>query len=141
MSDHDLLPLAEFAFPGPLRDRLVAAILAGTKTSTTGTLIEYQVDAEPLPQVGERQVVVDSAGQGRAVIEITGVRQVRLADVDLWHALDEGEGYATVAQWRRGHEEFWHSEAMREALGDPGFSVTDDTELVLERFRLVARLP
>jgi hypothetical protein len=33
------LPTVEFAFPGPLRDRLVAAILDGTKTSTTGLLI------------------------------------------------------------------------------------------------------
>jgi hypothetical protein len=28
------LPVAEFGFPGPLRDQLVAAILAGTKTTT-----------------------------------------------------------------------------------------------------------
>jgi hypothetical protein len=28
----DDLPVAEFAFPGPLRDQLVAAILAGAKT-------------------------------------------------------------------------------------------------------------
>jgi hypothetical protein len=29
------LSVGEFAFPGPLRDQLVAAILAGTKTTTT----------------------------------------------------------------------------------------------------------
>src|ERR1700680_52842 len=33
MSAEDL-PVAEFAFPGPLRDRLVAAIVAGAKTTT-----------------------------------------------------------------------------------------------------------
>jgi hypothetical protein len=32
----DDLPVAEFAFPGPLRDQLVAAILAGEKTTTSG---------------------------------------------------------------------------------------------------------
>ncbi|MDR3081890.1 MAG: RNA-binding protein, partial [Streptomyces sp.] len=36
------LPRAEFAFPGLLRDRLVAAILCGAKTSTTGLLAEYE---------------------------------------------------------------------------------------------------
>ncbi|WP_125613925.1 ASCH domain-containing protein [Specibacter cremeus] len=137
MADSSSLPVAEFAFPGPLRDQLVAAILAGTKTSTTSTLVEYAVENEPLPEVGARQVVVDSAGEPVAVIEITEVRQARLADVDLHHAVDEGEGYTTVAQWRRGHEEFWHSAEMRQAVGDPAFTVGDDTMLVLERFRLV----
>ncbi|MCL2734512.1 MAG: RNA-binding protein, partial [Actinomycetia bacterium] len=32
------LPKAEFAFPGPLRDKLLAAVLSGAKTSTTGLL-------------------------------------------------------------------------------------------------------
>jgi hypothetical protein len=30
------LPIAEFGFPGPLRDQLVTAILRGAKTTTTG---------------------------------------------------------------------------------------------------------
>jgi hypothetical protein len=32
----DDLPVAEFAFPGPLRDQLVMAILAGAKTTASG---------------------------------------------------------------------------------------------------------
>jgi hypothetical protein len=43
------LPIAEFAFPGPLRDQLVAAILAGEKTTTTGLVAEYEREGEPLP--------------------------------------------------------------------------------------------
>jgi uncharacterized protein YhfF len=72
------------------------------------------------------------------VIETTEVRFARVGDVDLRHAVDEGEGYASVAEWRAGHEGFWHSENMRQYLGDPGFTVDDDTEAVLERFRVVA---
>lgn len=37
------LPKAEFAFPGPLRDQLVAAILDGSKTSTTGLVADYEI--------------------------------------------------------------------------------------------------
>ena len=131
------LPVAEFAFPGPLRDQLVAAILDGTKTTTTGLLADYEHEGSPLPSAGQRQAVVDSAGNRVAVIELTAVRVVRLADVDLAHALGEGEGYTSVAEWRAGHEEFWHSAEMRAALGDPGFTVDEDTMLVLEEFRLV----
>jgi uncharacterized protein YhfF len=137
MSDQLQPPIVEFAFPGPLRDRLVAAILDGTKTSTTSTLIEYSVEDEPLPVVGTRQRVVDSDDTPVAVIETTSVEVVPLAAVDLRHALDEGEGYASVAEWRAAHERYWQGEAMRAWLGDDGFTVDDATMVVLERFRLV----
>src|ERR1700691_3965543 len=76
------LPVAEFAFPGPLRDQLVAAILAGRKTTTTGLVADYEHEREPLPRPGRREAVVDSAGAPVAVIETTAVRVLRLADVD-----------------------------------------------------------
>ncbi len=107
MSREDLL-VAEFAFPGPLRDQLVAAILSGTKTTTTGLLADYEREGESLPRPGLRQAVVDSAGHRVAVIETTAVRVIRLGDIDLAHALGEGEGYSSVAEWRAGHERFWH---------------------------------
>jgi uncharacterized protein YhfF len=133
----DDLPVAEFAFPGPLRDQLVAAILAGAKTTTTGLVADYEHENEPLPSPGLRQVVVDSDGSPAAVIETTAVRVMRLADVDLNHALGEGEGYASVAEWREGHEQFWHSAEMRQTLGEPIFTVGDDTLVVTQEFRLI----
>ena len=69
-----------------------------------------------------------------------GYRDTLLADVDAGHAVDEGEGHLTVAEWRTAHESFWHGPQMREALGDPGFTVDDTTPVVLERFRVVADL-
>jgi uncharacterized protein YhfF len=131
------LPIAEFAFPGPLRDRLVAAILSGTKTTTSGLVADYEHEGSPLPWPGLREAVIDSAGHRVAVIETTAVQVVRLGDVDLAHALGEGEGYTSVAEWRAGHERFWHSKEMREALSDPAFTVDDDTLVVAQTFRLV----
>jgi uncharacterized protein YhfF len=55
------LPAFEFAFPGPLRDRLVAAVLDGSKTTTSGLLQDYEIDGEPLPVAGSRAAVIDSA--------------------------------------------------------------------------------
>jgi uncharacterized protein YhfF len=127
------------AYPGPLRDQLVAAVLSGQKVSTTGLLAEYEAEKEELPPVGERSALIDSDGREVAVIELTEVRVLRLGEVDLQHALDEGEGYASVAEWRAGHEAFWHGDEMREALGEPGFVVGDGTLVVAERFRVVER--
>jgi uncharacterized protein YhfF len=141
VEEGDALPRAEFAFPGPLRDELVASILAGTKTATAALLAEYEREGEPLPKVGDRAVVVDSESQPVAVIETTEVRVIRASEVDQQFAIDEGEGFASVADWRAAHERFWHGEEMRAALGDPAVEVTDDTPIVAERFRLVATLP
>lgn len=129
MSD---LPVMEFAFPGPLRDQLVALVLSGAKTTTTALLVAD----EPVPEAGERLAVVDSGGRRVAVIELTDVRVVRLAEVDLRHAVDEGEGDETVAQWRANHEKFWHSAEVRAEMG-ADFRVHDDTLVVAKRFRLV----
>ena len=125
------LPKAEFGYPGPLRDRLVAAILAGAKTATTSLLGDYEREGAPLPEPGARSVVVDSADRPVAVIEVTGVRIAPLKDVDPAHVTAEGEGDATMAEWRAAHERFWRSGAR---------AVDDNTMVVLERFRLVARV-
>ncbi|ASU81898.1 ASCH domain-containing protein [Nocardiopsis gilva YIM 90087] len=134
------LPTAEFGFPGPMRDRLVAAILDGRKTGTTALLAAYEGAGEQPPQTGDQALLVDSAGRSVAVIETTDMRVVPLHEVDEAHVAAEGEGHGTVAEWRAAHEEFWHSAQMRAELGDPDFTVDDATEVVLERFRVQAVL-
>ncbi|TWJ16293.1 uncharacterized protein YhfF [Stackebrandtia albiflava] len=133
------LPKFELAFPGPLRDTLVAAVLSGAKTSTTGLLAGYELENEPLPQPGDRSVLVDSEDRPVAVVEISSVRVVQLSDVDLAHAVDEGEGHTTIEDWRADHETFWHGPESRAELG-ADFTVTDSTPVVLERFTVVERL-
>lgn len=133
------LRISEFGFPGPLRDQLVAAIVSGAKTTTTGLIANYEHDGDPLPVPGQRAIVIDSAGRPVTVIETVAVRVIRVGDVDLEHALGEGEGYTSVAEWRAGHEEFWHSDEMRAALDDPTFTVDEDTMMVAEEFRVVGR--
>ncbi|QMW66348.1 putative protein N(5)-glutamine methyltransferase [Mumia sp. ZJ1417] len=145
----EALPPLEFAFPGPLRDRLAGLVLSGAKTTTTSLVVELfaEVGAEPagepegMPAVGERWRVIDSAGETLCVVETTDLRIVPLGEVDLRHALDEGEGDETLAQWRASHEGFWNGSDMRAFLGDPDFRVDDETLVVLERFRVVVDQP
>jgi uncharacterized protein YhfF len=134
------LPHAEFGFPGPLRDRLVAAILAGEKVTTTGLLEEYRRAGDEPGTPRERELVVDSAGRGVAVIELVEVDVRRMGDVDLQFAIDEGEGFASVAEWYAAHLAFFTSDEMTAALGDPPVDVDDDTPVVCTRFRVVERL-
>ena len=130
------LPIIEFAFPGALRDKLIAAIESGNKTLTSALLRGYEMADEPTPHIGRRDSVVDSAGEHRLIIETTAVELVPLRDVPLAHALAEGEGYESVAEWRAGHMNFWTSDEVRAELG-PDFEVNDDTVVVLENFAVV----
>lgn len=134
------LPIAEFAFPGPLRDRLVEAILDGRKVTTTSLALEYEDEREALPIVGGRSVVVDSHHRPVCIIETLEVRVVRLGDVSYEHVEDEGEGDKSVAEWRAGHERFWRSKEMSEVLGGSILNFDDATLVVLERFRVVEKL-
>ena len=139
---HGNLPIVEFGFPGDLRDRLVAAVLTGDKTATTGLLAEYELEGKPLPRAGDRLVVVDSDKRPTAVIELTDVRVLRLDEVEHATAVEEGEGFSSVAAWRVDHEAFWNSYAddLRARLDDPSWTLSDDTLVVIERFRLINQL-
>lgn len=130
-------PAEEFAFPGPLRDQLVAAILSGEKTTTTGLLADYEYAGDPLPVAGEWGAVLDSGGQPVALIETVEVRVVPIREIDVEFAVAEGEGYTTVAEWRATHERFWHSPEMVAALGGHDPVIDDDTLVVAQRFRLL----
>jgi uncharacterized protein YhfF len=134
------LPLAEFAFPGPVRDALVAAILTGEKTSTTGLHEELVREGAPIGSIGDRELVVDSDGRGVAVIETTEVEVRRMGDVDLAFAIEEGEGFETLDEWRDAHVRFFSSPAMVALLGDPPVPIDDDTLVVCYRFRLLELL-
>jgi uncharacterized protein YhfF len=133
----------ELGFAGtPLRRQLVDAVLRGEKTATAGLLVDYEREDEPLPSVGDRSLLLDDGDAGVAVVEVTDVRVLRVADCELAFARDEGEGFESVAAWRDAHERFWrgYADEIRAYLDDPGWDVTDDTLFVAERFRVVERL-
>jgi uncharacterized protein YhfF/uncharacterized glyoxalase superfamily protein PhnB len=131
-----------FADPGPIRDELTAAALAGVKTATTSLLAELQADGDLVARPGDRSILLDSAERPVAVLETTEVRILRLADVDDQFGIDEGEGYAGAADWRVEHERYWLGsiDDLRLRLRDPAYTIDDDTLVVAERFELVARI-
>ena len=117
--------ICEFGFPGPLRDRLVDAVLSGAKTATSSLLADWERDGERLPVAGELQTVIDSAGLPVAIIEVVESELVALGAVDDRVARAEGESYVTAADWRSEHERFWREEVFRDWGGDA--PVLDDS--------------
>lgn len=138
------LPVAGFGHPrSELRRRLVDLVLAGTKTATAGLLVEYQLEGAPLPSPGQREAILDAQDRFVGELETTECRVLRMADVDDRFARDEGEGFAGAAEWATAHERFWggYLHEIREGLGDREWSLTDDTLIVCQRFRLAERYP
>ncbi|OFK67813.1 RNA-binding protein [Corynebacterium sp. HMSC076G08] len=133
------LPRGEFAFPGPLRDALVTAILDGTKTTTSSLLVEHSRGHDPREDVGTLEAVLDSRDNVVCVIRTTEVYVCRLVDVSDEHAIAEGEGYADASEWRAGHEQFWRSPEFVEYIGE--LDINDDTQVVCQRFTVDGRYP
>jgi len=110
-----------------LADELLALVLAGKKTATCAALRDYAEGSTDKPVVGRRDVVLDGAGRPAAVIETVEIMYRRFDEVDEAFARDEGEGAATLEQWRQDHETYFRRNG--------GFSPNMD--LLCERFRLV----
>ncbi len=124
------LPPYELGHAGTdLRRRLVEAVLDGRKTATAGLREDHEpFTDEPLARPGDRFLLLDVDDRPVAIVETTEVRIVPAGEIDLAFAVDEGEGFESVADWRAAHERFW---ADRE--------ISDETLIVAERFRLVER--
>jgi uncharacterized protein YhfF len=119
------LPPFELGYPRTeLRRRLVAAVLAGEKTSTAGL-------AEPGDRpddAGARYVLHDFDDRPVAVVEITESRIVPAAQIDVDFAREEGEGFESVEDWWVAHERFFERQ------------ITPETLIEATRFRVVERL-
>ena len=130
--------LGEYAFLGPLRDKLVAAILSGEKTATASLHAEYQRFGEPLPTVGELELAIDSDTSPVCITRNTQVNIVPLSQVTDAHAVAEGEGFKKSADWRAGHIAFWNSPEFVESMGKPVVETIDETLVVLVSMEVIA---
>jgi uncharacterized protein YhfF len=136
------LPAFGFAEPDPVRDELTAFVPARTKTSTASLVADYVIDGDPLPVVGVRSVVYDSAQRPVAIIETTAWRLATIGTADDEFARAEGEGYAHAAAWRAAHERYWNGYLAdyRRGLKDQDVALTSSIAVVCEWFRLVAHV-
>jgi len=125
------LPPMGLGYPGtPLREELVAAVLRGAKTATAGLAEEFApLTHEPLPGAGDRWALLGTSDEPVAIVETTEVRLVPAGEVDLQFALNEGEGFESVADWRAAHERFWSERGLN-----------DDSLIVCERFRVLEKI-
>lgn len=115
---------------GALPDELAQLVIDEKKTATCSGHVFYELEKEPLPEVGEYSIVLNSKEQPVAMIKIVEVSIVPMNEVTEKFAVAEGEG--PYEAWKSAHERFFKSE-----LKTVGLEFSEDMLLVCERFMLI----
>ncbi len=133
--------------PGPVRvdgygdspalsEALLALIRAGTKRAGTGLLWACEAEGQPLPAVGDVEIVVDHRGEPALITRLTRVEVVAFNAVTAEYAAIEGEGDGSLACWREAHWAFFSRECQR-----LGRQPSLDMPVVCSVFELLRVLP
>ncbi|QHJ69900.1 ASCH domain-containing protein [Planococcus halotolerans] len=112
---------------GAEADWLADLVVEGKKTATCSAHVYYEIENEPLPHVGQYNIVLDAKEEPVAIIRVTEVSMMPMNEVPVEFALAEGEG--DFEFWWNAHKNFFKSE-----LGKLGLEYSESMQLVCERF-------
>lgn len=115
-----------------MADELAALVSDGVKTATSSNYKMYELGEEPLPEVGQYDIVVDGSGSAAVIIRNVAVDVLPFKEVSAEHAYLEGEGDRSLEHWRQVHEDFF-----RRKLTAEGLEFQEDIPVVCERFEVV----
>ncbi|MFV0373855.1 ASCH domain-containing protein [Microbacterium sp.] len=131
-------PVLELVPPGRLRDRLVAAVLAGQKTATTRLEVLDTLAGTPAEADGAVLRLLDSEGDTAAHVQVTAVHRLAPSAVDDDLATKDGSWFGGAAAWREAHLTYWRTfvDDARAASGDPAWTLDANTAVVVWCFQL-----
>lgn len=116
-----------------LANAIADLIVSGKKTATSSGFELYMHDHEPMPEVGDINVVLNGQQQPVAVTYLQDTFIVPFASVDEIQAQLEGEGDLSLAYWQQEHARVFKDEYAEAGLRfDPTSSM-----VVIERFRVL----
>lgn len=104
-------PVQIYAFGASpqMADELAQLVINERKTATTSAYALYTKD-EPMPQVGDYNLILDGHDCPVAITQTTRCQVVPYNEVTAAHAYLEGEGDRSLAYWRSVHEPFFQAE-------------------------------
>lgn len=113
-------------------DKILVLVLQGTKTATSMSLWELELQGKTLWNVGDEHIVLDGAGNPRCIIQTTELRITPFQDVDAQFAYGYGEGDQTLTWWRKEMWTYYVEDCQR-----LGKQAREDMPLICERFKVV----
>ena len=114
---------------------LADLVLRGEKAATASAYSLYEIENEPLPNVGEYNIILYSENKAICVIQTTKVYIEEFRKISKEHAFKEGEGDKSLSYWRKCHKDFF---TMCMAEVDKEFS--EDMKVVCEEFKVVFKI-
>jgi uncharacterized protein YhfF len=98
-----------------LSEELLTLIRQGKKRAGTSLLWGHEADQEPVPCVGDLQIVLDHHNEPALITRVVSTYIVPYAEVTAEYAAIEGEGDGSLEYWRQAHWAFFSREC--EQLG------------------------
>lgn len=117
---------------GDQPDYLADLVLKGIKTATASAYDTHLYFKEPVGQVGDTSLIMDSQGKAVCMIETTKIYKAPFKDVTKEHTYKEVEGDRSLTYWRQVHEALF-----TEWLAENGITFTEDSLIVCEEFKVV----
>ncbi|WP_430788905.1 ASCH domain-containing protein [Virgibacillus flavescens] len=118
---------------GPLMARELADLVKnGEKTGTCSLFSFYEAENEPMPFVGELNIITDWNNEAEVITETTNVQVLPFNEVSAEFAAKEGEGDKSYEYWKRAHVEFFTNE-----LNEMGESFDEKMLVVCEEFKVI----
>lgn len=113
-------------------DRLISEVILGAKTVTCTPKVWYYDDPIEEPTViGDLVAVFDRRGNQRCTIEITENYEIPYGLVD--DRIAKGENCLSIEEFYNDHNFCWE-----EPLRNEGLSLTNETIIVVEHFKLIS---
>lgn len=110
-----------------MTDELLSLVLSGKKTATSWAATHGSLNSE----VGKKQIIEDSKGNPRAIIETTELKLQKFSEVDEAFAREEGEGDLSLEYWRKEHQRYFTQER----------TFSPEMNVYCQRFKLVEVIP
>ncbi len=113
-------------------NELADLVLEGKKRATASNYLMFEIAKEPLPKVGDLNIITDFHGEPKCIVQTTEVKIVKFKDVNPEFAEAEGEGDLSLEYWREAHRRFFTRELdeMKECF-------TEEMPVVCEKFTVV----
>lgn len=119
---------------GVLADELADLTKQEIKTATSSAYDLYLVDDEPLPKVGEWNIILNGQDKAICITRTTAVSIIPYNEVTSEHAFKEGEGDRSLKYWKTVHREFYSKAYKEENL-----EFNETIPVVCEEFELMHR--
>lgn len=116
---------------GDTPDELAAMVVSGDKTATCNALRLYELNNEPIPRVGEYNIILNKALDPVALIQLEKVEFIPYDEIDERFAIAEGDG--SYENWDNIHTRYF-----TEALSQFNETFNRKILLVCQHFKVLS---